>query len=184
MTDTIPDIPTATFWGTVWAKIKAVLRWVALKFAAPGVALLIIVGAVILVSLGCKDLQIGGLLGKLFGKKPDAKADPNVVNTIPSDRVDPNGKIIPQGTPDSKGDTQAVVVPIQHTGGLLEDPKTVTITPPGTTTPMVIQLPDGVRAKDVDQIVVVTPGQYVVTVKDTSGVAASTIDDLLTKYGS
>lgn len=174
--------PQPTFLGTVWSTLKTWGKWAAIHLAAPGVALLVIVGAVILVSMGVKELQIGGLLASLFGKKPDASAK-DVVNTIPPDRVDPNGKVIPQGTPDQHGDTQAVVVPIQGTGGLFSNPSTVTVTPPGTTTPIVIQLPQGVQAKDVESVVLLQPGQFAVTVKDSSGISGQQIDDVLKKYG-
>ena len=177
----MPD-PQPTFWETVWAKLKAWGRWAAIHFAAPGVALVVVIVAVILVAMGFKELQIGGILAKLFGKKPDGAAI-DIANSIPDHRVGPDGKVIPQGVPDQKGDTQAVVVPIEGTGGLFSDPNTVTITPPGQTTPTVIQLPQGVTAKDVDKVVVVQPNQFVVTVKDSSGISAQQIDDVLKKYG-
>jgi hypothetical protein len=155
----------------------------ALKLAGPGVALVVVIIAILLVSMGWKELQIGGLLGKLLGKKADIKADPNVVHTIPPHRVDPSGNLIPQGTPDSKGITQAVVVPIHDNGGIFSDPTKVTVTPPNSDTPINIQLPDGVQAKDVDKVIILSPTNVVVSVKDTSGIPAQKIDDLLNKYG-
>ena len=171
-----------TFLGTVWSQLKTVLHWLALKFGAPVVVLLLVVVGIFLASIGVKDLQIGGIIGKLLGKKSDNKAT-DVVNTIPPDRVDTNGNLIPQGTPDSKGDVQAVVVPIQDTGGLLSDPSTVKVTPPGSDKPINVQLPDGVKSSDVDKVIIVSPTKIVVSVKDTSGIQAQTIDNLLTKYG-
>lgn len=175
--------PQPTFWATVWEKLKAILHWMAIKLAAPGVALIVILVAVMLVSMGFKELQIGGLLAKLFGKKSDVTADPNVANTVLPTRVDKDGKLIPEGTPDSKGDVQAVVVPIEDNGGLFSNPDTVTVTPPGSDKPVVVQLPDGVKAKDVDKVIIITPTQMVVSVKDSSGIPAQKIDDLLSKYG-
>jgi hypothetical protein len=184
MADPTPTpAPEPTFWGTVWSKLKAILSWMAIKLAAPGVALVVIVVAVLLVSMGFKELQIGGLLAKLFGKTADVKADPNVANTVPSTRVDQNGNLIPQGTPDSTGQTQAVIVPIENTGGLFSNPDTVKVTPPGSDQPIVVQLPTGVKANDVDKIIIVSPTQVVVSVKDNSGIPAQKIDDLLRKYG-
>ena len=172
-----------TFWGTVWAKLRAAGHWAAIHLAAPGVALIVIIVAVLLVSMGFKELQIGGLLGRLFGKKePEHKAI-DVANSVDPDRVDKDGKLIQPGTPDSKGQTQVVVVPIKDPG-LFSNPDTVTFTPPGKTDPIEVQLPDGVKARDVDKVVVVQPGKFVVTVKDNSGVPASKVDDLLAKYGS
>lgn len=176
-----------TFWATVWAKLKAMGHWCAVKIAAPGVALilaiLLIAGAVILASMGWKELQIGGLLGKLFRKSGDGvQANPDVVNTVPPGRVDKDGNLIPPGTPDSKGIVQAVVVPIEDNGGLFTDPTKITVTPPGQD-PINVILPDGVKAKDVTGVIIVSPTDVVVTVKDSSGIPAKKIDDLLSKYG-
>jgi hypothetical protein len=173
-----------TFWGTVWSRVKAALHWAALKLVAPGVALVVILVAVLLVAMGFKELQIGGLLARLLGRKPAVKANPDVANTVPTDRVDKDGKLIPPGTPDSGGNVQAVVVPIENPGGLFSNPSTVKVTPPGQSEPIHVQLPDGVRARDVDKVILVSPTQVVVTVHDDSGVPASKIDDLLGKYGA
>jgi hypothetical protein len=157
-------------WDAVWNKLKTILQ----MCAAPGIALIIIAGAVLLVCTGFKNIQIGGLLGKLFGKKdPDNRAI-DVANSVPKDRVDANGKIIPQGEPDSHGMTQAVVVPIDH----------VEFTPPGESKPTTIVLPTGVKAKDVEHVIVVKPGTFAVTVKDGSGITGKQVDDLLKKYKS
>jgi hypothetical protein len=172
--------PTPTFWETTWAKTKTILVWLAHKLLAPGVALLLVIGAVLLFSLGMKDLQIGGLLGKLLGKKAGSKAI-DVANSVPKDRVDSQGKLIPQGQADSKGMTQAVVVPI-HDPGIFSNPDTVVFTPPGETKPVEVQLPDGVKAKDVEHVVIVKPDHFVVTVKDSSGIPREHIDAILKKY--
>jgi hypothetical protein len=170
-----------TFGGAVLDQLKKWGQWAAYKLLAPGVALLIIVGAVILVAMGAKNLQVGGLLSKLLGKADPEKVI-DVANSVPSERVDPNGKIIAPGTPDSKGDVQAVVVPIEPSG-VLSNPNTVKFIPPGETTPKEVQLPDGVKANDVDKVIIVQPGKFVVTVKDSSGIDAQHIDALLAKYG-
>ncbi len=175
------DTPT-TFWQAAWDKTKTVLLWCKLHLLAPGAALFVVLVGILLASMGMKQLQIGGLLGRLFGKKePDHKVI-DVANSIDPDRVDPNGNLIQPGTPDSKGDTQVVVVPIKDPG-LFSNPNTVVFTPPGKAEPIEVTLPDGVQSKDVDKVVVVQPGQFVVTVKDDSGVSASHVDDLLKKYG-
>lgn len=166
-----------TFWQATWRWTKTIAR----KLLAPGVALLVIVGAVLLVALGFKELQIGGLLGKLFGKPDPARKAIDIANTIPKGRVDENGNLIPVGQPDSKGIKQVQVVPIEEPG-LFSDPSTVKIKPPGAEEPIEVKLPDGVKAKDVDSVVIVSPEVTAVTVKDTSGVSAKTVDDLLAKY--
>lgn len=153
-----------------------------MKLLAPGAALVLVILAVLLVAMGAKELKIGGLLAKLFGKKDPEHKALDVANSVAPSRVDKDGKLIPPGTTDSKGMTQAVVVPIKEPG-LFSNPDTVTFTPPGTDTPKEIALPDGVKAKDVDKVVVVQPGKFVVTVKDNSGVTASHVDDLIAKYG-
>lgn len=174
--------PKSTFWQTVWLKLKAVGQWSARVLVAPGVALLVVGAAVLLVVLGVKNIQLGGLLGWLFGKKKPETTAIDVANSVPTDRVDAEGKIIPQGEPDSKGITQAVVVAIQDPG-LFSNPDTVVFTPPGSDKAVEIQLPDGVRAKDIEKVIVVTPEKFVVTVKDSSGITAKHVDDLLKKYG-
>lgn len=169
------------FWAAVWAHLKAGFKWFALKIAAPGVALLIVVGAILLVALGFKELQIGGLLGKLLGKPEPGKRVIDIANTIPKDRVDKDGNLIPIGKPDSKGDTQVQVVPIDPPG-LFSNPDTVTFTPPGADKPIEVKLPDGVRSRDVDQVIVVRPDEFVVTVKDATSLTPQRIDDLLARY--
>lgn len=180
MTD--PQAPQPSFWSQFWERMVTVFKWVGVKLLAPGVALIVIVLAIVLVSMGLKDLQIGGLLGLLFGKKSPEQKAIDVANTVPPNRVDPNGKVIQPGTPDTKGDTQAIVVPIKDPG-LFANPDTISFTPPGSTQPIEIQLPDGVKNKDVQQVIVVQPGKFVVTVKDNSGIPAQKVDDLLSKYG-
>lgn len=168
-----------SFWQSSWEWVKRAFRAV----AAPLPAILLVVGAIILVILGAKNIQIGGLLGKLLGKeKPEGKKVVDVANSVPDGRVDQNGNIIPPGTPDSKGITQAKVVPIEQPG-LFDDPSQVKFTPPGETKPVVVDLPDGVKASDVDKIIVVKPEVYAVTVKDSSKVTPQKVDDLLKKYG-
>jgi len=168
-----------SFWESAWVWIKRVFRWI----AAPIPALLLAIGAIILVALGVKNIQIGGLLDKLFGKEdlnPKGKKAIDIANLIPEGRVDKEGKLIPLGKPDSKGTTQAVVIPIE-TPGLFDDPSKVKIKPPGEKTQEVI-LPDGVKSKDVNQVIIVQPNVYAVTIKDSSGIKALDVDALLSKY--
>lgn len=170
-----------TFWGRVWQCLCAIGRFFAHNALAPIVALLIVVGAILLVAMGFKDLQVGGLLSWLLRKpQPGIKAI-DIANTIPAGRVDKNGNLIPLGQPDSQGDTQIQVVPIKEPG-LFSDPTVVEYTPPGTDTTVEVKLPDGVKAPDVDRIVVVQPDVVVVTVKDNTGLTTERIDDLLQKY--
>lgn len=164
-----------------WAAVLKTLKWLAVKLLAPGVAVLIVIGAIILIAMGFKEIQIGGLLARLFGKPEPGKRVIDVANTIPKGRVDANGNLIPIGKPDSKGDTQVQVVPIDPPG-LFSNPDTVTFTPPGADKPIEVKLPDGVRSRDVDQVIVVRPDEFVVTVKDATSLTPQRIDDLLARY--
>ncbi len=171
------------FWKEFWANVKDTWAWMAKKLVAPGVAVLIVIGAIILVAMGCKELQIGGLLAKLFGKDVSSKKKVlDVVNSTAKKRVDANGNAILPGTPDSKGQTQVQVVSIDSPG-LFSNPDTVTFTPPGEDKPVEVVLPDGVKNRDVESVLVVKPGEFAVTVKDSSPVKGKALDDLLSKYG-
>lgn len=162
--------------------LKKVGSWIRKYLLAPLPALLIVAGAIILVVLGAKNVQIGGILGKLFGHDGPSKKAVDVANTIPEDRVDDKGNLIPIGTPDSQGITQATVHPIESPG-IFSNPSTVTIQPAGQDK-VVVKLPDGVKSSDVDKVVVVSPDVVAVSVKDGSNIPSQTIDDLLKKYGS
>jgi hypothetical protein len=159
----------------VWA-------WIRKYLVAPLPIILVVAGAILLVVLGFKNVQIGGILARLTGKKTDGKKAVEVANTIPEDRVNANGQVIPIGTPDAKGITQAVVVPIEPPS-IFSNPDHVVIQDPVEKKPVVVELPEGVKAKDVDKVVVVSPEIHVVTVKNTSTVKAKDVDDLLAKYG-
>lgn len=178
---TTPSEVEPTFWQVVQTKTMVALKWLAKVLVAPGVALILVAIAVALVALGVKNIQIGGILGWLFGKKKPEATAIDVANSVPTDRVDTNGRIIPQGEPDSKGMTQAVVVPIQNPG-IFSNPDSVRFEDPHTSKVTEVTLPDGVKAKDVDKVVVIQPSEFVVTVKDTSGISAKHIDTLLSKY--
>jgi hypothetical protein len=173
-----------TFWQEVGSRIMTVLRWASKNLLAPVVAIVIIVVSIVLVSMGFKELQIGGILGKLFGRTTDdPKKNLDVINSIDSDRIDKDGRVIPINQPDSKGDTQVQVVPIDQPG-LFSDPNVVTFTPPNSDKPIQIVLPDGVTSKDVDKVVIVSPEVHAIVVRDSSGIDAKKIDDLLAKYGN
>ena len=165
--------------------VMSAIRFVGTKVFGPLVVVVLIVVSFLLLTMGFKELQIGGIIGKLLGKKPppeDEGKTIEVVNSIDHDRVDPKGRPIEPGVPDSIGMTQAVVVPIKEPG-LLSDPKKVVFTPPGDTKPTKVVLPDGVTNRDVDKVVVIKPDVIAVKVKDNSGIPAKKIEDLLKKYG-
>lgn len=167
-----------TFWQAAWLWMKRVFRWV----AAPLPAILVVCVAVALIVLGVKGIQVGGILDWLLGRKKTTQKAIDVANSVPDGRIDKDGKLIPPGTPDSQGMTQAVVVPIKPPN-VFSNPNTVEVQLPGEDKPTHIELPDGVKANDVDKVVVVKPDVVAVTVKDGSGVNAQSIDNLLAKYG-
>jgi hypothetical protein len=171
---------------TKWLQVaKAWLLKYGPKVLGPIAAVLLVLGGFILLTMGFKELQIGGLLGKLLGRKSEPKKVVDLANTVDEDRVGKDGRVLQPGTPDSKGQTQAIVVPIKEPG-LLSDPKTVEFVTPGDTKPTKVSLPDGVTNRDVSSVVVVHPEVVAVTVKDTSKkpVNVKKIDDILKKYGN
>lgn len=159
-----------------WATLKRVGQWT----FGPLLALLVIIGAFLLMMLGVKNLQIGGILGALLGRKPQSRAI-DTANSIPKNRVDKEGKLIPIGQADSKGITQVPVVPIKNPG-LFSNPSTVQFQDPDSAKPVEVALPDGVKAKDVEHVVVVQPGTFAVTVKDNSKVSSEDLESILSKY--
>jgi len=192
MPEEIKPSAQTSFGASVWTSFKnffsklwSIIRKISPKVLGPFAALAVLVIAVVLVSMGFKELQIGGVLGKLLGKKggatPDRGPTVETANSIDPKRVGPDGKLIPEGDPDQKGDTQAVVVPIQPPG-LFSDPGTVVFTAPGDSQPTTVVLPEGVKNSQVDQVVVINPTTVAVTVKDNTGVPASEVDELLKKY--
>jgi hypothetical protein len=161
-------------------KFMAALKRVGQMTFGPLLALLVIIGAFLLVMLGVKNVQIGGVLGALLGRKPQGKAI-DTANSIPKDRVDKDGKLIPIGQADSKGITQVPVVPIKDPG-LFSNPSTVQFQDPDSAKPVEVALPDGVKAKDIEHVIVVQPGTFAVTVKDNSQVSSEDVDALVAKY--
>lgn len=170
-----PGAPPPSDWTVkLWAFVRKYIL-------APIPVLIIAVGAFILAMMGVKNLQVGGLIGKLLGRKAPEQKAIEVANSIPPGRLREDGSLITLDEPDSKGIAQAHVVAIKEPG-LFDDPQVVKITPPGQTKPISIQVPDGVRAQDIQQVVIVKPQLMAVTVKSTSTVKADDVDALLAKY--
>jgi hypothetical protein len=182
VTDSSPVDTRPGFWESVWLWLKRIWAWSATNLAAPGVALLIVAAAIVLLVIGVKNIQLGGILGWLLGKPDPGIKSVDVANKVDPARVDKDGNVIPIGTPDSQGDTQAKVVPIDPVGPF-SNPDHVTFTDPATKEMVTVKLPDGVKLNNVDEVVVIKPNVVAVTVKDTSGVSPQTVDDLLKKYG-
>lgn len=152
--------------------LKAIWKWCITKPASFAAALLVIVGGIILV-LFKKDLQIGGLLGSLTGKK-----QPNLRAVVPEGRVDGAGKPILPGQSDQQGFTQAPVSATIQKPGLFSDPKTLVVEHP-TKGKQVIALPTGVINKDVSEVIEISPDVYEVKNNDKSKVDTKRLLDVL-----
>jgi hypothetical protein len=140
-----------------------------------------VVGTVLLVAMALflaffrQKVQIGGLLGMLWGTKPTP--DPNVRVLPPPDRVDEDGKPIPAGESDGKGWTQAPVNVVLKDPGIFSDPDVLTITHP-VKGDVKIPLPEGVKSADVKQVVEVAPNVYQIRNNDRGVDAGKLLEDL------
>lgn len=145
----------------VWTKVKAAALWAKDNLLWPILTVLVAIGTIILVSMGLKGSNVGGLLGKLLEK--DATPPPD------SDR-----KVEP-GVPDDLGQTEVVVAPIEVEDGHIVLPE--------TETPVI--LPEGVEPDEVKEVIVVTPVVTNVKVTDTSPkpVTNEDLNRLLEKIG-
>jgi len=143
---------------------------------AMAVTILLVIGAGFL-ALSGKNIQIGGILGTLWGKTHPRDLPNAPVVTPPPARVDDKGQIIPPGQSDDKGFVQApIVLPIKSPG-LLSDPTTITVVHPDGKE-VTIPLPTGVKNSDVQQIVLVSPNVYQIKNNDSGVDAGSLLEDL------
>jgi hypothetical protein len=140
---------------------------------ACAVTVFLVVAAIAMAAAG-KQLQIGGILAKLWGKKaPDIRGIP------PQDRKDADGKTIQPGESDDKGFVQAPVSVEIKDPGIFGDPKVVTVVHPDKGEVKIL-LPDGVKNKDVKEVTEISPDIYEIKNHD-SGVNT---DDLLKTLGA
>lgn len=141
---------------------------------AIALTVLLVVGAVLLACFG-QQVQLGGILGKLWGTKSDDGDKPVV--TPPSTRVDEAGQPIEPGQSDDKGWVQApIVLPIKPPG-ILSDPNVVTVVAPdGKETN--IPLPKGVKNTDVKEVIQVAPNVFQVANHDKGVDAKKLLEDL------
>lgn len=134
------------------------------------ISILALIGGVLL--LFKNNINLGGLLGSLFGQKPV-----NRRSEVPKHRVDDSGKLIKPGESDSKGFTQAPVAENIKNPGMFDDSNIITIND-SEDGKQKIELPTGVENKDVSEVVVVKPKTVEVANKD-KGVD---VKDLLKKF--
>lgn len=104
--------------------------------------------------------------------KPAPKKDPN---TIPPSRTREDGSPIRIGEPDSRGMTQAPVGQLELPG--IFEPKTSM-----GVGDRKVQLPDGVKPSEVEQVVAAQPKVDRVAVEDRSGITEERLRELLERY--
>lgn len=152
-------------WDRVKGAAKSFYTWFARYPLALMVAVLIIAGVAVALMLGVGDrFNVGGLLGRLFGRKAEPEDRILVANKVPKKRVDEDGEQIPIGTPDSKGIVQRPVEVLEQPTNPFRDKTKLKIkTPEGAE--KTIDLPDGVEDKDVDKVFQIQPKVYKVEVK-------------------
>ena len=117
-------------------------------------SIFVIIGGILLVFMG-KDIQIGGVLGKFFGSNKTK----NERGVIPIERVDKNGQPLQPGKSDNLGYVQAPVYNNIKKPGFFDNPHTVTIIHPNKRK-VIINLPEGVKNKDVKEVVEIKPHIY------------------------
>jgi hypothetical protein len=168
------------FWSRVWQYMKAIAsslwKWLLRYPVLIPVTILLITLAVFGILIGQK-IQIGGILGKLWGKKPkdNKRAVP------PEDRVDEDGKPIQPGESDDKGYVQAPVKTNIKDPGIFSDPNEVVIEDPDEGD-VVIVLPKGVKNSDVKEVIRIKPKVYEVKNND-GGTSVHELDSIIDELG-
>lgn len=120
---------------------------------AVAVTIFIIIFAIVMSSTG-KQFQIGGILEKIWGKKKI-----NVREIPPDNRVDKNGNLIQPGVPDENG---YIHVPIDlkiKEPSIFSNPEVIIVEHP-IEGKKEIQLPTGIKNKDVKEIIEIKPNIY------------------------
>ncbi len=147
---------------------KFLLFFIRYPFAI-AVTVFIILFALFL-AIGGKNIQIGGILSKLWGKKEE---NDNGIKVIPPNtRIDDSGKIIEPGVSDNSGFVQVKDNIEIKDPGLFSDPTKLIVIHPEKGE-MVIPLPKGVSNTDVKQIVEVKPDVYQVSNEDRPSINTS-----------
>lgn len=159
----------------MWTYIKALFnsigKWFLRYPIAMALTVILIVGSVFLLASG-KTIQIGGLLDKIWGRKKESSR-----GVPPDNRIDKDGKLIQPGESDDGGWVQAPVIKEIKKLGLFDDPKTITIVHPEKGE-VKIELPEGIKNKDVKEVIEISPNVYEVRNND-SGVNTDELLDIL-----
>lgn len=159
-------------WETIKSFFKSIYTWCIHHPAAIVITVFVVFIAIILWRFG-KEIQIGGLLGKIWGS--DLKDKIKARTTVVPGRRDSQGNIIPPGTSDDKGYVQAPVSTDIKKPGVFSDPEIIEITDNGKD--IKIPLPTGVSNTDVKEVIKIAPNVYEVHNND-GGVTTHELDDL------
>jgi hypothetical protein len=160
-------------WTWIVEIVKSIGNLILRYPLASALTILLVVGAVFLSAFG-QRIQIGGILGKLWGKKK-----PDVRNVPPEDRVTSDGKIIQPGESDDKGFVQTPATKTIKNPGLFSDPNSVVIVE-SDGKKKEIPLPTGVKNKDVKEVTEISPNVYEVKNND-KGTDMTSLIELLEK---
>ena len=163
------------FWEYLKALGKRIFKLCVRYPLATAATIMLVIAAVVMLATG-RTIQIGGLLGKLWGKKPSS---PDVRVLPPPGRVDQNGQPIVPGQPDPQGYVQAPATIQIKDPGIFSSPNEITIVHP-TQGEITLPLPTGVKNSDVAQIVEVSPNCYQIKNNDT-GVKPDDVLNILNK---
>lgn len=161
------------FFQSVWNYIKVIGKWMVRYPLAIAATVLLVVGSILLLAFG-KNVQLGGILGKLFGKENNT----NARGVPPPGRTDENGKVIQPGESDEKGFVQAPALKAIKDPGLFDNPNVLVIEHPEKGE-VRIELPKGVKNSDVKEVIEIEPDVYEIRNND-SGVD---YDDILDSLG-
>jgi len=157
--------------------VKALFRRVyqlMVKYPLAVAGTILLVVAAILLAIFGKKFQIGGLIGKLWGRDPDV--NPNVRVLPPEDRVDKDGNLIMPGESDERGFVQPVATKIKEPG-IFDDPNVVTVEHPDKGE-VRIPLPTGIDSSEVEEIVEVAPDVYEVRNRDRGTDVSDLLDEI------
>jgi hypothetical protein len=171
----VTEDPRPTLWGYIKSFFLRVGQ-LCIRYPLATAATLILICLAISMAIFGKQFQIGGILGRLWGKK-ESPDDP--ILHPPSGRVDPStGKVIEPGQPDPGGFVQPMPVVIKDPG-ILSDPNKITVIDPSGKS-VDVKLPTGVKNEDVKQVIMVAPNVFQIANHD-SGVDAGKLLEDLTK---
>lgn len=146
--------------GLLERALEALKEFFKNAYAVAATVFLIILAIILLFFR--EKFQIGGILGNIWGKKPES--DPRV--TVVPGRVNKNGEVIRPGESDDEGFVQAPVKMDIEPPGIFSDPTTIVIKHPEKGN-IVLNLPEGVKNEEVNEVVEIKPDVYEVRNNDT-----------------